>query len=344
MGGLGLRDLRKSFGAHVVLDGVGLDVAEGETLAILGPSGCGKTTLLRLIAGLEAPDAGRITIRGKDATKIDARARNVAMVFQDHCLYPTKTVLQNVMFPQRLRGLSRRESHARAMEMLALVEMDGFAQSMPATLSGGQAQRVAVARALVRDPDVVLLDEPLASLDAPLRRALRIKLRALLQNSPAASVFVTHDPQEAMALGDRIAVMHGGKIAQIGPAQEVYDRPATVFVAEFFGAPGMSVLRGHVENGVFLAPDVALPVAGAPIAGAAYVALRADAIKPAQTGAISARVVAAENTGAGYLVHLDAAGQGLCAHFSSRPDAAQIAVSVAPEEVHLFDAAGHRVM
>ena len=229
------RGVRKRFGAADVLRGVDLDVPAGSLVALLGPSGCGKTTLLRSIAGLERPDAGRITLG--DRTLVDgdvfvaAERRRIGMVFQDWALFPHLTVGRNVGF-----GLDRRERRGgRVEEALALVELTGLADRMPATLSGGQQQRVALARALANRPAALLLDEPFSNLDATLRVSIRAEVQRLLRSLSVTAVFVTHDQEEAFLLGDQVAVMLDGTIVQQGPPAEIYERPATRAVAAFVG-------------------------------------------------------------------------------------------------------------
>ncbi len=241
-----VRGLRTAFGDTLVLDGVDLDVAAGSILALLGPSGCGKTTLLRSIAGLERPVAGTVALGGR--TLSDGRAfvpperRRIGMVFQDWALFPHLSVARNVGF-----GLTREERRAgRVTEALALVELAGLADRMPATLSGGQQQRVALARALANRPAAILLDEPFSNLDAALRGAIRDDVKGLLQALSVTAVFVTHDQEEAFVLGDRVAVMLGGRIVQQAEPAEVYDAPATRAVATFVGDAN---LVGGVAHG-----------------------------------------------------------------------------------------------
>jgi putrescine transport system ATP-binding protein len=225
--------LTKRFGATRALDGLELAVRQGEFLALLGGSGSGKSTLLRLVAGFEAPDAGSIRIAGRDMAGLPPAARPCAMMFQSYALFPHLSVAENVGYGLRRAGVF---SLARVEELLALVGLAGFGARRPAQLSGGQQQRVALARALARKPPLLLLDEPLAALDAGLRAQTGAELRRLQRETGTSFVMVTHDQGEALALADRIAVLAGGRVAQIGPPEEVYRRPATRFVAEFLGA------------------------------------------------------------------------------------------------------------
>jgi spermidine/putrescine ABC transporter ATP-binding subunit len=229
----------KRFGEVVAVDTVSLAVARGEFFALLGPSGCGKTTLLRLIAGLEAPSAGRLSIGGADVTELPAHRRPVNLVFQHYALFPHLTVAQNVAFGLRYRRLASTARAAKVDAALALVRLTGLAARRPHELSGGQRQRVALARALVLEPQVLLLDEPLAALDRRLRQEMQGELKALQRELGITFLFVTHDQEEALAMSDRVAVMSRGRVEQLGSPAEVYERPATPFVAEFLGAENL---------------------------------------------------------------------------------------------------------
>ena len=244
-----LRDCAKTFPDGTrALQPLSLDIAAGETVVLLGPSGCGKTTTLRIIAGLESPDAGgRVLFGDDDATALPIEKRGVGMVFQSYALFPNMTVAQNVGYGLRVRGVDRAEREKRVVEMLELVDLAAFGSRGIDQLSGGQRQRVALARALAIRPRVLLLDEPLTALDAKLREQLRIEIDRLLRSLGITAVYVTHDQAEAMALGDRIVVMEKGRIAQAGTPQEIYHRPATPFVAEFIGT--MNRVSGEVVDG-----------------------------------------------------------------------------------------------
>jgi ABC-type Fe3+/spermidine/putrescine transport system ATPase subunit len=226
----------KAFGALPVLRGCALDVRPGEVMTLLGPSGCGKTTLLRVIAGLVSPDAGSISIGGRDVTWVPANRRQVGMVFQHYALFPHMTVFGNVAYGLRVRRARREEIGRRVRAALALVELDPLAERWPGQLSGGQQQRVALARALILEPQVLLLDEPFGALDAKLREAMQIDLKKLVQRLGITTVFVTHDQDEAFTLSDRIAVMEAGRITQMGSPLEIYDRPASAYGPTSSGA------------------------------------------------------------------------------------------------------------
>ena len=250
----------KTFGNGApALEPLDLEVHPGETLVLLGPSGCGKTTTLRMIAGLEFPDAGgRILFDDEDVTDLPIERRGVGMVFQSYALFPNMTVGENIAYGLKIRGIAAAERRSRIDALLELVQLQGFAQRHIDQLSGGQKQRVALARALAVEPRVLLLDEPLTALDAKLRESLRADLNSLLRNLGITAIYVTHDQGEAMALGDRIVVMERGKIAQIGTPQEIYYHPANLFVADFIGS--MNRINGVVEDGRLQTTTGALPL------------------------------------------------------------------------------------
>jgi len=233
---IALRGLRKEFGSVVAVDGIDLDIADGEFFAVLGPSGSGKTTVLRMIAGFETPTSGTIELAGADATRTPPFRRNVNTVFQDYALFPHMSVTQNVAYGLRVKGVGKAEQRRRATEALEMVRLTGMGDRRPTQLSGGQRQRVALARALVNRPRVLLLDEPLGALDLKLREQMQVELKSIQRDVGITFVFVTHDQDEALTLSDRLAVMNAGRLEQVGPAAEVYEAPATRFVAEFVGS------------------------------------------------------------------------------------------------------------
>jgi putative spermidine/putrescine transport system ATP-binding protein len=254
-GHLVLDGLRRSFGGAAVVDGVSLSVARGSLVALLGPSGCGKTTTLRMVAGLERPDAGRVLVGGADVTALPAHRRRMGVVFQSYALFPHMTAAANIAFGLRMRGVPRVERASRATAALAMVGLPNHADAKPRTLSGGQQQRVALARALAIEPDVLLLDEPLSALDAKLRDELRGEMRAIQRRVGATSVFVTHDQAEALAMADLVAVMAHGRIAQLGTPEAVFERPATAFVAGFVGRSTRFAGRWE-EAGIRVGPNL----------------------------------------------------------------------------------------
>src|SRR5713226_1614270 len=240
-----------SGGKTPAVDDVSLTIRDREFMVLLGPSGCGKTTLLRMVAGLEYPDAGRVLIGDRDVTDLPPRKRQIAMVFQSYAVFPHMTVLDNIGFGLKMQHRPPAEIKTRVEKAAGLLQLDPYLGRFPAQLSGGQRQRVAVARAIVMEPAVLLMDEPLSNLDALLRLQFRAELKKLVIEVKTTTVYVTHDQLEALSLGDRIAVMREGRIVQVAEPMQVYDHPATEFVGSFIGSPPMNFLRGtaHSENG-----------------------------------------------------------------------------------------------
>jgi len=335
----------------------------------MGPSGCGKTTTLRLIAGLERPTGGRIVIDGRDVAGLPPRRRNVAMVFQHHALYPHLRVRDNLGFGLRLRGLPRREIAPRVEEAAAALAIADLLDRRPGQLSYGQQQRVALGRAMAGRPKLFLLDEPLSSLDAPLRRQLRQEIRRLHARLGVPMIYVTHDPAEALALGQRIALFRGGRLQQAADPQTLYDHPANCFAASICGSPGMNFFDSRVEtadgrltlvlagNVAIVLPeacrDVVQPYAGRPITlGVRPEHLRLQAAKVASTQypvpstqytvAIPATIEAVEQLGADTHVHLTTGGQAFMARIDGhiRPKEGERAIATAmPEQLRFFDTA-----
>ncbi len=254
-----LSGIQKRWGAVWGVRDVNIDIADQELVVLLGPSGCGKTTTMRMIAGLEEPTEGEIRMNGERVNDVDARDRDVAMVFQSYALYPNMTIYENIRFPLRMRGVPRTEHERLVREAAAMVELGDYLDRKPAVLSGGQRQRAALARAVVRSPQVFLMDEPLSNLDARLRQAMRVQIKHLQRKLRTTTVYVTHDQVEAMTLADRIVVMEGGRIQQIGTPDEIYSDPANTFVAGFIGSPPMNLIEGRVADGTFTAPGVSVP-------------------------------------------------------------------------------------
>jgi len=245
-----LRNLVKTYpgGTTRATDDVSLDVEDGEFMVLLGPSGCGKTTLLRMVAGLDLPDAGQVVIGKRDVTYLTPRERNLSMVFQSYAVFPHKRVRANIGFGLRMRGVGKAEVSRKVAWASDLLQLTPYLERYPSQLSGGQRQRVAVARAIVMDADVLLMDEPLSNLDALLRLSFRAELKRLVADLKTTTIYVTHDQVEAMSLGDRVAVMRDGRIVQRGTPMEVYDRPATQFVGGFIGSPPMNFLSGTLAG------------------------------------------------------------------------------------------------
>lgn len=248
MASVKLRGLTKRFENVVAVNKVSLDVVDGELLVLLGPSGCGKTTVLRCIAGLETPDEGEIYIDNMCVNELPPKDRDVAMVFQSYALYPHMRVYDNLAFPLKIRKYSRSEIHRRVKEVAELLKIENLLDRKPKQLSGGEAQRVALGRAIIRKPKVFLMDEPLSNLDAKLRLYMRAELKRLQKDLGITTIYVTHDQAEAMTMGDRIAVMNHGVIQQLGSPDEIYSKPVNTFVAGFIGSPPMNFLEAKLVS------------------------------------------------------------------------------------------------
>jgi len=301
MSSLSLRTLSKTFQGTGAVRGVSLDVTPGEFFAILGPSGCGKTTLLRLVAGYERPDAGSIVIDGQDVTSMRPQERGIGMVFQNYALFPHLTVHENVAFGLQTRGIPAEETRERVDRMLGKVRLSGKAAVAVTSLSGGEQQRVAVARALVLRPRLLLFDEPLSNLDAALRLSTREEIRILQREEGVTTLYVTHDQSEAMTLADRIAVMRSGSIEQVGPPRELYDLPASPFVAGFLG--GANLVEGTTDGITFVAGELRIPLPPShrgPAPGPATLAVKPEGVLLSEEGgegSVPTRVVMREYLG-----------------------------------------------
>ncbi len=276
------QDIRKSFGAFDVLKGINLEIRRGEFFSLLGPSGCGKTTLLRILAGFEFADSGGVFLRGQDVAKLPPNQRSVNTVFQNYALFPHMTVAENVGFGLKMR--KQTEIKSKVDTALEMVEITQFATRKPNQLSGGQRQRVALARALVNEPQVVLLDEPLSALDRKLRQSLQVELMRLQSRLGLTFIFVTHDQEEALTMSDRLAVMNKGQIEQLGVAEEMYERPATPFVAKFLGSSNLitgTVIGPNKLSTPFGELEVQDPL---PKSGEVQVSLRPEKVQLSRTG------------------------------------------------------------
>ncbi len=312
------------------VDALDLDIADGEFMVLVGPSGSGKTTALRMLAGLEEVDAGAVFIGDRDVSDDPPKARDVAMVFQNYALYPYLTVAANIGFPLRIAKVPKRDREARVREVAKLLGLTEYLERKPAQLSGGQRQRVAMGRAIVRVPSVFLMDEPLSNLDAKLRVQMRADIAALQADFGVTTVYVTHDQAEAMTLGHRVAVLHEGKLQQVGPPRELYERPANLFVAGFIGSPAMNLLPAEAVGGA---------------TNGKVVGFRPEHLDIVGDGeGISARVEVVEDIGADVYVFCSADVKGEQTRLVARTDVRNAPqqgerVSLRPraEEAHLFD-------
>ncbi|HNB28355.1 MAG TPA: ABC transporter ATP-binding protein [Alphaproteobacteria bacterium] len=304
---LEIQGITKRFGPVTAVDKLSLTVNESEFFAILGPSGCGKTTLLRVVAGFETPDEGRVVLSGSDITALKANRRPVNLMFQSYALFPHMNVAGNVAYGLEMEGVRGAELSRRVDAALALVRMSDYARRKPGQLSGGQKQRVALARALVKRPKVLLLDEPLGALDRKLREQMQIELKKLQQDSGIAFVVVTHDQEEALTLADRIALLDHGRIVQLDTPRALYDRPASRFAADFIGL--MNFIPGEARGGVFEARG--LGTVPAPTGGGNLLAIRPERVHlsaAAQAGALAGQVEGAAFLGQDVIAHVLVAG------------------------------------
>jgi ABC-type sugar transport system ATPase subunit len=330
MGAVRLEAVAKTYpNGHTAVRQVDLDIDEGEFLVLVGPSGCGKSTLLRLIAGLETPTSGRIFIGGADVTGLPPQARDLAMVFQSYALYPHMSVRDNLAYGLKVRRTGQAIVAQRVADVAAALDIEGLLDRRPAQLSGGQRQRVALGRAMVRQPKAFLLDEPLSNLDPGLRAQARAELRRLHHSLGVTVVYVTHDQEEAITLGRRVAVMRDGAIEQVAPPLEVYGRPANTFVARFIGAPAMNL--------------VPATLAGIDAPSGAVIGIRPHDVTLGASGQLHATVDVVEPRGHDYLLHLrlDAPGAGpflaVVAGAAPPPAGAEVFVTLPPDRLHLFD-------
>jgi multiple sugar transport system ATP-binding protein len=341
MASVRLENVQKTYpNGHVAAKGLDLDITDGEFMVLVGPSGCGKSTALRMVAGLETPTGGRILIGDRDVTTVPPQDRDIAMVFQTYALYPHMTVRENLAFGLRMRGAGRGVIEQRVTEASRALALDPVLDRKPAQLSGGQRQRVALGRAIVREPKVFLFDEPLSNLDAKLRVETRAELARLHRRLGATIIYVTHDQEEAMTLGSRVAVMRDGLLQQVAPPMEMYRRPANRFVAEFVGSPAMNLLSGEIIGAA----------AGSRDRNTLGVRPHDVTLVPAGTGNLDALVDVVEPRGSELLVYLRLGTNGSGPEIRAivPPETAVeaekvVGVQLEPARLHWFNESGQRV-
>jgi multiple sugar transport system ATP-binding protein len=345
---LSIQSLGKSYGQVDVLKDISAEIAPGEFLVLVGPSGCGKSTLLNCIAGLEETTAGRIMINGRDVTALPPRDRDIAMVFQSYALYPTMSVAENIAFGMKVRRLPKPEIEAKVAEVAKLLQIGHLLDRRPSQLSGGQRQRVAMGRALVREPALFLFDEPLSNLDAKLRVEMRAEIKRLHQTTKASIVYVTHDQIEAMTLATRIVVLKDGIVQQFGTPDEIYNRPANTFVADFMGVPPMNLVEAEVAPGELRFGETVLPVPVLPeaVAGrkSVVVGLRPETFTLGTALSVQPEMI--ENTGSDLYVNFRLGAKLVTARLGGRsnPGADRIGLDVATDTLRFFDVATGRLV
>ena len=346
MAGITLKDVRKSYGGGVdAIKGVSLDIADGELVVLVGPSGCGKSTLLRMIAGLESITSGAVSINGRVVNRLEPSDRDIAMVFQNYALYPHMTVRQNLAYGLKNRGMPKDEIDRRIGVTARALEIEQFLERKPRQLSGGQRQRVAMGRAIVREPAAFLFDEPLSNLDAKLRVQMRVEIKRLQRSLATTSVYVTHDQMEAMTLADRLVVLNNGRIEQVGTPIELYERPATTFVATFIGSPSMNLLKPTENSGIALSLGDRHGAADTTIGIRPEDLHLADGASDAAFSA-KVRIQAVELVGAeSYVYGALADGQTIVFRVSGRSRIAmdtECVVTASAGSLHFFDGQGNR--
>jgi sn-glycerol 3-phosphate transport system ATP-binding protein len=344
MATLTLDNVKKSYGEREIVHGVSCDVADGELVVVVGPSGCGKSTLLRMVAGLEDITAGAVAIDGRVVNGVEPKDRDIAMVFQNYALYPHMSCFDNMAYGLRMRGMAREAIKTRVDKAAAILQLDGLLDRKPRQLSGGQRQRVAMGRAIVRDPKVFLFDEPLSNLDAKLRVQMRVEIKRLQQELRVTSLYVTHDQVEAMTLADRLIVMNAGNADQIGPPLDLYERPATAFVAGFIGSPAMNLVPGRFDGTRLLVGNCRLPLAhpGGEVGRGVTIGLRPEHLDIAADGPLPLTVELLERLGADTIIHGRLGGDGLLltarAGGTIDPPLGEVLrFAVRREHIHLFD-------
>ena len=341
--------VKKRFGALEVIHGIDIEVADGEFIVIVGPSGCGKSTLLRMVAGLETISEGELRIDGARANDKEPMERDIAMVFQNYALYPHMSVAKNMGYGLKIAGASKADIERKVSAAAKLLQLDGLLDRKPKQLSGGQRQRVAMGRAIVREPKVFLFDEPLSNLDAKLRVQMRLEIRELQSKLGVTALYVTHDQVEAMTMADRMIVMNRGVVEQIGSPLDVYERPATLFAAQFIGSPSMNIVDATARDGAVEIGALRVPLKSPRGAnGAVKLGIRPEHIQRAEDGPLELRVRMAEPLGANTLLHGTLAHNGL-PFTASLPGVHRVErggetarLALCPDNIHLFDAATGR--
>lgn len=350
MATVGLRNIKKSFGKTEVIHGVSVDIEDGEFIVIVGPSGCGKSTLLRMVAGLESVTDGEVQIGGRRVNEMEPMERDIAMVFQNYALYPHMSVRQNMAYGLKIAKQSKTEIESKVAEAARLLQLESYLDRKPKELSGGQRQRVAMGRAIVREPAVFLFDEPLSNLDAKLRVQMRMEIKELQAKLGVTALYVTHDQVEAMTMADRMIVMNDGVAEQIGTPLDVYERPQTLFAAQFIGSPAMNIIEGEVSGNKLTLTNGAVIPCKTEHRGAVLAGIRPEHVVADTKGPIELEVSFSEPLGANTLLHsrlknnstvFTASLPGVHLEYA---DKKPVRLSALPENLHFFDkSTGQRV-
>lgn len=332
-----LEKIKKSYDKNEIIKGIDLEIQDKEFLVLVGPSGCGKSTLLRIIAGLEDVSEGKVFIGEKNVTNIHPKDRDIAMVFQNYALYPHMSVYENMAFALKMRKVSKEEIDKKVKEAAQILDLTDYLNRKPSQLSGGQRQRVALGRAIVRNPKVFLMDEPLSNLDAKLRSTTRFEIKKLHKKLDTTFVYVTHDQVEAMTMGNRIAVLHQGKLQQLGSASEIYNNPKNIFVAGFIGSPSMNFIEGEIKENRFIAGEIDIKTEYQD--QKSILGIRSEDLILESNGQIKSQVELVEMLGSEKLVHFKLNENNIIAKISSEIEIEQgdpIAFSLNFEKIILF--------